>query len=68
MHFTIYSASNTLHIATAIYVSAMVMDVSSIFEQIDAFINMKDIVGSVRKLNIEKALIRSIKLHANIVK
>lgn len=67
IHFTIYSASSGFHMATACYVSAMVLDIKSILERCDVNFKRKDIQLTIRNANVQNALNKAIKIHMNVL-
>lgn len=68
IHVTIYAASSAFHMATALYVSALVKDTLPIFKRCESMVTRKDMQPCVREANIKKALNEVISLHVNILK
>lgn len=68
LHFTIYSTSCTYHMATAVYVSAMVLDVKQIMEHCNVIISTYDSRPFDQYINLKNTLHIAISLHANILK
>lgn len=67
IHVTIYAASSAFHMATALYVSALILDTSPIFKRCESMVIRKNIHPSIREANIKKTLNEAIALHVNVL-
>lgn len=63
IHVSIYAASSTYHMATCVYVSAMILDTTSILQQCDISAKLL----SARDAVVNNALNKAIALHANVL-
>lgn len=64
IHFTIFSASASFHIGTAIYVLYLTRDLGKIFNHIDGInVNEQSILIEATKYDIKKYLAKAIQLH-----
>lgn len=67
VHFIVYSASSTFHMATTIYVSAMVFDIKYLLEKIGHWNSDKRISSHQKRIRIGEALVQTIELHTEIL-
>lgn len=67
-HFTIYSASCTYHMATALYISAMVFDIKLIMERYNDVIGTSDLRPTDQYIQLKNTLHMAISIHTNILK
>lgn len=66
-HVTIYAASSAFHMATALYVSALLLDIMSVLKRCDTITNHKDLQPFVRDANIKQTLNEAVALHVNVL-
>ncbi|XP_055319545.1 uncharacterized protein LOC129577107 [Sitodiplosis mosellana] len=68
VHVSIYAASSTFHMATAQYVSAMILDTTSILQRCDINTTTNDLkLASVQDVTINNTLNKAVDLHANVL-
>lgn len=67
IHFTIYSASSAFHVATAMYVSALLLDMMSIMQKCDIFTKNAELQPSNRDVYVKNELKKAIAIHMNIL-
>lgn len=67
IHVTVYAASSTFHMASALYVSAFILDTLNILQRCDTAVNRRD-VQRTRQVHIKKTLREAIELHVKIIK
>lgn len=64
IHFTIYAASSSFHMATAIYVSAIIYDMMSIMQRCDIIFTNN---SATREIHINKTLNKTVTIHMDIL-
>lgn len=67
IHFTIYSASSAFHMGTALYVSALLLDMMSVMEKCDIIMKNSDIQPLCRMVIVKNALNKAVNIHMNIL-
>lgn len=67
IHFTIYSASSAFHMATTLYVSALLLDMMSTMQKCDIIMKNTDLQSSTRAVNVKTELKNAIKIHVNVL-
>lgn len=67
VHFAVYSASSTFHMATTVYVSAMVLDIKSVLGKIGQWNSDKKMSSHQKQIKIHEALVQAIRLHTEIL-
>lgn len=68
VHFIVYSASSTFHMATTIYVSAMVLDIKYLLAKIDQWNSDKRMSSHQTRIRIGEALVQAIEIHSKILR
>lgn len=68
VHVSIYAASSTFHMASAQYVSALILDTITILQRCDINTTTNDLKSSsVRDVTINNTLNKAVALHADIL-
>lgn len=68
IHVTVYAASSTFHMASALYVSAFILDILNILQRCDTVVNRQDVQRTAREDHIKKTLHEAIEIHVKVLK